>query len=211
MAKGYYPFYRSMGTEDFYSRLDQTVSSVVDSDIPAVENRIDYESLIKAKRLIGIIAGSQPYQSNMSTLSSLMGTNRSQLLKLFDLLDRACIIRQLFTTVRNPRSLSKPQKILLDNSTLMCALDSPLIGAQRECTFASFLSVGHRIGYPKDGDLIVDGRYLFEIGGKGKGSVRFGIFLTASLWRTTLNSDSATKSPFGSSVSSTDTQTSIGL
>lgn len=82
MAKGYYPFYRSMGTEDFYSRLDQTVSSVVDSDIPAVENRIDYESLIKAKRLIGIIAGSQPYQPNMSTLSSLMGTNRSQLLKL---------------------------------------------------------------------------------------------------------------------------------
>lgn len=118
MAKGYYPFYRSMCTDDFYSRLDQTVSTVVDSDIPAVENRIDYESLIKAKRLIGIIAGSQPYQPNMSTLSGLMGTNR---------------------------------------------------GAQRECTFASFLSVGHRIGYPKDGDLIVDGRYLFEIGGKGKG------------------------------------------
>lgn len=51
----------------------------------------------------------------------------------------------------------------------MCALDSPLVGAQRECTFASFLSVGHRVGFPKDGDFIVDGRYLFEIGGKGKG------------------------------------------
>lgn len=33
MAKGYYPFYRSMCTDDFYSRLDQTVSPVVDSDI----------------------------------------------------------------------------------------------------------------------------------------------------------------------------------
>lgn len=169
LAKGYYPFYKSMGTEDYYSRLDQTVSTIIDSDIPAVENRIDYETLIKAKRLIGIIAGSQPYQPNLSILSGLMGTNRVQLLKVFDLLDRAGIIRQIFTITNNPRSLAKPQKIFLNNSTLMCALDSPLVGAQRECTFASFLSVGHRVGFPKDGDFIVDGRYLFEIGGKGKG------------------------------------------
>lgn len=169
MSKGYYPFYKSMGTADFYSRLDQTISTVVDSDIPAVENRIDYETLIKAKRLIGIIAGSQPYQPNMSTLAGLMGTNRGQLLKLFDLLDRAGIIRQIFTTTISPKSLAKPQKILIDNSTLMCALGTPLIGAERESTFASFLSVGHRVGFAKDGDFIIDGRYLFEIGGKGKG------------------------------------------
>lgn len=169
LAKGYYPFYKYMKTEDYYSRLDQTISAVVDSDIPAVENKIDYETLIKAKRLIGIIVGSQPYQPNMSTLAGLMGTNRSQLLKLFDLLDRAGIIRQIFTTNNSPKSLAKPHKILMNNSTLMCALDSPLIGAQRECAFASFLSVGHRIGFPKDGDFIVDDRYLFEVGGKGKG------------------------------------------
>lgn len=169
MSKGYYPFYKSIGTADYYSRLDQTISTVIDSDVPAVENRIDYETLIKAKRLIGIIAASQPYQPNMSTLAGLMGTNRGQLLKLFDLLDRAGIIRQIFTTTISPKSLAKPQKILIDNSTLMCALGTPLIGAERESTFASFLSVGHRVGFAKDGDFIIDGRYLFEIGGKGKG------------------------------------------
>ncbi len=169
MAKGYYPFYKSMGTEDYYSRLDQTVSTVVDNDIPAIEKRIDYETLIKAKRLIGIIAGSQPYQPNMSTLAGLMGTNRNQLLKLFDLLDRAGIIRQIFSAKKSPKSLAKPQKILLDNSTLMSAIESPLIGAERECTFASCLSVGHVVGFAKDGDFIIDNRYLFEIGGKSKG------------------------------------------
>lgn len=169
MSTGYYPFYKSMGKSDYYSRLCQSISAVVDTDIPAVENRIDYETLIKAKRLIGIIAGAQPYQPNMATLSGLMGTNRSQLLKLFDLLDRAGIIRQVFTTTPGPKSLAKPQKIFLDNSTLMCALDSPKIGTERECTFASFLSVGHRVGFAKDGDFIIDNRYLFEIGGKGKG------------------------------------------
>lgn len=169
ISKGYYPFYRSMTLSDYYSRLERTVSTVIDSDIPAVENRIDYETLIKAKRLIGIIAGSQPYLPNMSTLAGVMGTNRNQVLKLFDLLDRAGIIRQVFISTNNPRSLAKPHKVLLDNSTLMCALDSPKIGAERECTFASFLSVGHRVGFAKQGDFIIDNRYLFEIGGKGKG------------------------------------------
>lgn len=169
MSKGYYPYYKSMRKDDYYSRLEQTVAAVIDSDIPAVEMKIDYETLIKAKRLIGIIAGTQPYQPNMSTLAGLMGTNRSQLLKLFDLLDRAGIIRQIFTATNTPKSLAKPQKILLNNSTLMCALGSPMIGAERECTFASFLSVGHRVGFAKTGDFIIDNRYVFEIGGKGKG------------------------------------------
>lgn len=169
MSTGYYPFYKSMSREDFYSRLEQTITTVIDSDIPAVENKIDYETLIKAKRLISIIAGAQPYQPNLSTLAGLMGTNRNQLLKLFDLLGRAGVVRQIFTTSPTPKSLAKPQKILLNNSTLMCALDSPKIGAERECTFASFLGVDHRVGFAKGGDFIIDNRYLFEVGGKGKG------------------------------------------
>ena len=169
MSRGYYPFYRSMGLEDYYGRLDQTVNTVINYDIPSVEMRIDYETQLKAKRLVGIIAGSQPYQPNMSTLAGLMGTNRNQLLKIFDLLDRAGVIRQVFSATISPKSLGKPQKILLDNSSLMCALGSPKVGAERECTFASFLSVNHRVGYAKAGDFIVDNRYLFEIGGKSKG------------------------------------------
>lgn len=158
-----------MGKGDYYSRLEQTISTVVDSDIPAVEKRIDYETLIKAKRLIGIIAGSQPYEPNISTLAGLMGTNRSQLLKLLDLLDRAGIIRQIFMTAGGPARLAKPQKILLNNSVLICALSAPKIGAERECAFASFLSVGHKVEFAKDGDFMIDGRYLFETGGRGKG------------------------------------------
>lgn len=169
LKKGYYPFYKSMGLSDYYGRLEQMVSTVIDYDIPAVESRIDYETLLKAKRLVNIISGSLPYIPNMATLAGLMGTNRAQLLKLFDLLDRAGVIRQVFLESNSPKGLSKPQKILLNNSSLMAALDSPQIGAEREATFASLLSVGHRINFAKDGDFIVDDRYLFEVGGKGKG------------------------------------------
>lgn len=169
MHKGYYPFFKSMRLSDFYSRLERTVSVVIEIDIPAVETRIDYETLIKGKRLVAIIAGSLPYIPNLTTLAGVMNTNRNQIIKLLDLLDRAGIIRQLFNSVRGPKSLAKPQKVLLDNSTLMYALESPEVGAARECTFASLLSVAHKVGFAKDGDFIVDGRYLFEIGGKGKG------------------------------------------
>jgi len=32
-----------------------------------------------------------------------------------------------------------------------------------------FLAVDHRVGFAKDGDFIIDNRYIFEVGGKGKG------------------------------------------
>lgn len=169
MENGFYPFYKSMKRDDFYNRLEQTITTVIESDIPAVETRIDYETLIKAKRLVSIISGSLPYIPNMSTLAGVMSTNRGQLIKLFDLLDRAGIIRQIFAGSTGPKSLAKPQKILLDNSSLMYALGAPQIGAARESTFASLLGVKHCVEFAKDGDFIVDGRYLFEVGGKGKG------------------------------------------
>lgn len=169
MEKGFYPFFKTMRTNDYYSRLEQTITAVIESDIPAVEKRIEYETLIKAKRLVSIIGGSLPYIPNINTLAGLMSTNRSQILKLFDLLERSGIIRQIFIDSKGPKGLAKPQKILLDNSSLMYALESPLIGAARESTFASLLSVGHNIGFAREGDFLVDGRYLFEVGGKGKG------------------------------------------
>ena len=169
MKKGYYPYFKTMTATDFYGRLANSVTTVIESDIPAVEMKIDYETLLKAKRLLAIIAGSLPYIPNMTSLSGVMGTSRSQLIHLFDLLDRAGLIRQLFLSAKSPKSLAKPQKILLSNSSLMYALDAPQIGAARESTFASLLSVDHSVGFAKDGDFIVDGRYLFEVGGKGKG------------------------------------------
>ena len=169
MNKGYYPFYKHMRINDYHNRLQQIVTTVIESDIPAVEKKIEYETILKAKRLLTIIAASLPYIPNVSSLAGLMGTNRNQLLKLFDLLDRAGLIRQLFSSVQNPNNLAKPQKILLNNSSLMHALENPKIGASRESTFASLLSVNHKVGFAKDGDFIVDGRYIFEIGGKGKG------------------------------------------
>lgn len=169
MEAGYYPFYKTMKRDDYYSRINRMVATVIDSDIPAVENRIEYETLIKAKRLVGIVSGALPYLPNYSTLAGLLNTNRNQLVKLFDLLDRAGILRLIFYPAKSPKSLVKAQKVLLDNPSIMFALDTPKIGAVRESLFASMVGAVHSVNFAKDGDFLVDGRYLFEIGGKGKG------------------------------------------
>lgn len=169
MEVGCYPFYHTMKRDDYYNRLYQVVTAVIESDIPAIENKIEYETLIKAKRLVSIVSGSLPYQPNLSTLTGVMSTNRAQLVKLFDLLERGGIFRQLFNVTKSPKTLGKAQKILLNNSSLMYALEKPNIGAARECAFAQMVSVGHKINYAKIGDFTVDERYIFEIGGKGKG------------------------------------------
>lgn len=52
----------------------------------------------------------------------------------------------------------------------MCALSPQAeIGTLRETFFASMLNRNHSLQVPKEGDFLVDGTFLFEIGGKGKG------------------------------------------
>ena len=68
------------------------------------------------------------------------------------------------------KNLSKPEKIYCENSNLMYALVSnPNTGTLRETFFANQLrSAGHGVSYPVQGDFVVDGRYLFEVGGEKK-------------------------------------------
>ena len=46
---------------------------------------------------------------------------------------------------------------------------SPNQGTIRETFFLGQLRHAHAVTYPAKGDFLVDGRWLFEIGGRGKG------------------------------------------
>ena len=66
--------------------------------------------------------------------------------------------------------LTKPEKVLFCNTNLMYCL-TPQVddGTMRETYFASQVGVGHKLSMPNQGDLLVDSRWLFEVGGKNKG------------------------------------------
>ena len=65
---------------------------------------------------------------------------------------------------------SKPEKILFYNTNLMLCLTSQAdAGTLRETYFASQIGMEHKLSMPEKGDIVADGKWLFEVGGKGKG------------------------------------------
>ena len=66
--------------------------------------------------------------------------------------------------------LSKPEKIYVGNTNLMRALVSRIdVGVERETFFYSQVRKGHSVAYTGVGDFVVDGKWTFEVGGKGNG------------------------------------------
>ena len=169
LRHGYYPFYTNESEQNYLTRVDNMVSAVIDYDIPAVED-VEYVTLLKAKHLLAIMASETPSPINARRTAEMMAITTNQLIKILSLLDRSHILRLLYYKAeRNPKSMMKPQKVLLNNPSLLFALGYADKGKVRESFFASMLTNNHEVAYPKKGDLIVDNRYLFEIGGARKG------------------------------------------
>ena len=168
IESGYYPFYREEG-DGFSDRLQQVIDTIVTSEIPSVSN-IEYDSVYKAKQLLAILSESSPYTLNISALCIALQASRNNVLKLIDLMDKAALVRRLYATDSGFNMLTKPEKILFYNTNLMyCLTPKVESGTMRETYLASQVGVAHKLSMPIQGDLLVDGKWLFEVGGKNKG------------------------------------------
>ena len=167
LSSGYYPFYREVG-DDFASRLRETVSVVIDSDLPAVES-MSFETIQKVKKLVMIISERVPFEPNMSELWKQLATNNELGLRMLYALDKAQILSLLTSKAKNYKFLYKPDKIFLGNPNLMHVL-CPTVnkGNERETFFNCQLEVSHDVKHPLKGDFLVDDKYLFEVGGRKK-------------------------------------------
>ena len=165
---GYYPIYREVSSQ-FADRLAAIVSSVLDVDFPAVED-VTLPTIRKTKKMLMVLAGSCPQTPNMSALYRELETNRNLGLKMLDALQRAELLAVLDSETAKLKQLSKPEKIFLGDGNLMYALvPNPDMGALRETLFLNQLrSAGHSLTSPDKGDFLVDGKWLFEVGGPGK-------------------------------------------
>jgi predicted AAA+ superfamily ATPase len=168
LQKGYYPFYREEG-DGMQDRLLRVINTVLNEDIPAVA-QIEYDTLYKIRQLLAILAEQSPYTLNVSALARILSTSNIQVMKLMDLLNKATIIRRLYQKDTGMKMMLKPEKILFDNSNIMYALSSNVDrGTLRETFFANMLNKDHSVSMPQAGDLLVDRKLLFEVGGRSKG------------------------------------------
>jgi len=170
LDSGYYPFIQEAADEISYrNRIGRMINMAIDEDILAVED-LSYKTLLKTKRLLSILAQTVPFTPSITTLCETLTTTRNQVLKLMSLLERADLLISLRSDSHKLKSIGKPDKILFNDTNIMHAL-APNVdkGTERESFVASSLkAAGHDIQYPKKGDLVVDGKYLLEIGGRNK-------------------------------------------
>ena len=165
---GYYPYFME-GRSFYHERLRQTVNTVLEADLPAIFN-IDFQSVLKLKKLLAVISSVVPYKPNISKLAEQVGVTRDNLLRHLYYLDKGRIVNLLAKDLAGINYLSKPEKIYFENTNLMYALtgDEPDIGNLRETFFFNQVSVNHNVTYSLKGDFTIDNKYVFEIGGKGK-------------------------------------------
>ena len=164
---GYYPFYKTVH-QGYYQRLQNVANQVIEVDYPNVED-ITMSTIRKTKKLLMILAERVPQLPKMNELYKELETDRNQGLKMLYALQRGGLLLLLSDDAKSPDNLSRPDKIYINNPTMMFALTPKVdTGTLRETFFCNQLSQSHEVRYPKAGDFLVDRKYLFEVGGKGK-------------------------------------------
>lgn len=164
---GYYPFYKE-GIDVYYDRLTAIINVILENDLPAVVS-LQHATILKIKRLLVHLSSLVPYTPNINDLSGLIETDRKSLLSYLQYLSRANLLLQFHSDNKRLSELAKPTKLYMDNSNLLFSLSGNTnSGTLRETFFANQLSQTHSLSIPVTGDFQVDGRYLFEVGGKGK-------------------------------------------
>ncbi|MDE6696145.1 MAG: AAA family ATPase [Muribaculaceae bacterium] len=169
LKMGYYPFFMESSEITYSQRVERIVRTVIDIDIPAVTS-IEYETQLKLKKLLVVLAEQVPFVPNITKLTRDVEVTRNQLMKFFTLLNEGAILRTLMDDTTQPKRAAKPEKILFDNPSVMQALAiMHKTGTVRESFVASMLSVAGEIHAPEVGDFLLNRKYLFEVGGRNKG------------------------------------------
>jgi predicted AAA+ superfamily ATPase len=165
---GYYPFYKE-NLKSFHSKLDNTVLTILEVDIPQFA-LIQTGNIIYLKKLLSIISNSVPFKPNLKSLSERTGISLNTMKIYLKLLNDADLLQMLYVEDKGINSLNKPEKIYLNNPNLMNNRgDANVnIGNLRETFFYNQVKNNNTINASKQSDFLVNNKYTFEIGGKNK-------------------------------------------
>ena len=173
LEHGYYPYFREYKNRElFYLTLEQNVHTTLESDLIAIYPSLSGNSVKKIKKLLTIIASSVPFTPDLKKLKSMLDVGDERTLKTYiRYLEDAGIILTVSKGGRGLRQLEKPEKIYLNNTNLIHAISAGMpaeIENIRETFFLNVTGAFHKVSSPAHGDFLVDGKYVFEIGGKNK-------------------------------------------
>lgn len=165
---GCYPYFME-NPENFHQRVQNTVNTILETDLPAILN-IDYSSVHKLKKLLYVISTLAPFTPNIAKLSRKTGVARDTLLHYLQVLSEAHLICLLRSAKQGMSYLTKPEKIFLRNTTLVMAIsgEKHKTGTLRETFFMNQVNAAGKVNKHLRSDFIVDDKFIFEVGGKNK-------------------------------------------
>ena len=168
LRHGYYPFYFET-PDTYYLKLEETINTVIESDLPMIFD-IQPANITKLKKLVAYLCDAKPYELNITALSQKIGIDRKTLYQYIHYLSLGNILLKVSSAAKGDTVFAKPSKLYLGNTNLnFCYCDRQNIGTLREEFFVNQLKAVMQVHYAKQGDFLVDGKYLFEVGGKNKG------------------------------------------
>jgi len=166
LKTGFYLFYKQ-GLKKYDYKLQEAINNVIDVDIPAVEN-IEFASRHKIKRLLAVLSELVPYTPKITDLCNAIDSNRNNTVKYLSLLANAKLLNLISHKDKTIGDLTKPDKVLLNNTNLAYVFDDTAnTGNARETFFVNQVGAISDIYLAKQGDFTVD-KYTFEVGGKTK-------------------------------------------
>jgi len=170
---GYYPYFLELNdTENLYITIEQNIQTTLESDLISIYPQITGISINKIKKLLSIIADSVPFKPDLRKLKELLDIGDERTLKTYiNYLEEAGLIKTLSSSSSGLKKLEKPDKIYLNNTNQIVALQNENtnnIGNIRETFFINSVSEVHHVTSPLFGDFLVDHKFTFEVGGKNK-------------------------------------------
>lgn len=149
LHEGYYPFFTG-NREDYYINIENVVNLIIEQELPLLCG-VDPAYTRKLKALMGILATSVPYELDITKLAGMIGLSRNSVINYLQNLDKAELLKLLYSDLLSVKKMQKPDKIYLQNPNLLYAIASaPVqIGTARETFVVNQLSVNHNVEYGK--------------------------------------------------------------
>ena len=164
---GYYPFFFDKRTS-YYQNLLNTINLTIDLDLTSL-GLIEQKYTYKLKKLLEVICESKPFEVNYSKIATMAEISRVKLYDYITYLNDGQMLLMIDENISGLKKVQKPAKIYLNNTNLLYAYcENCEIGTIRETFFANQVSSANSLHISKQGDFLIDKRYIVEVGGKDK-------------------------------------------
>lgn len=171
LQTGCYPYFLE-GEKDYQNKLNNSISKVIYEDIPSVFG-VQTSIAPILQKMLYLVSSSEPFTPNVSRMASTLGISKATTYNYLEYLYKSDIFQFLWSADARAKMLRKPEKIFLNNSNLYVAVTGKeslkqSVGAIRESFAVNQLKHSHKVLLHDRADVIVNGKYVIEIGSKSK-------------------------------------------